>query len=164
MAGIVLNEAAFIARLNQYPRTLQRNYTKRLKLAIDMVTDRVLSRTPVYTGRTVRNWRWTMDAPFGGVLPAIGSGQPGQTSGMALGSEPRRGPNQADAKATKDTLSLGRPWRKFFLTNNAPNVGALEAGVAPDAQRSRAPSGMLGISLIELEAFLRQSKKDMLKP
>lgn len=164
MAGIVLNETAFIAKLNQYPRVLQRNYTRRLRLAIDMLTDRVLSRTPVYTGQTVRNWRWTMDAPSGGTLPAIGSGQPGQTSGMPLGGEPRRGPNQADAAATKDTLQLGRPWRRFFLSNNAPNVAALEAGAAPDPQRSRAPNGMLGISLVELETFLRQSKKGLLKP
>ena len=163
MAGIVLNEAAFIARLNAYPRVLQRNYTRRLRLAIDLLTDRVLARTPVYTGRTIRNWRWSMDTPFSGVLPAAGTGQPGATNSMMLGSEPRRGANEADARATKDTLNVDRPWRKFFLSNNAPNVGALEAGVAPDAARSRAPNGMLGISLVELEAFLRQSKKGLLK-
>lgn len=162
MAGIVLNEAAFIARLNTIPRTLQRNYTRRLQMVVDKLTEGVLSRTPVYTGRTVRNWRWTMDAPFGGSLPALGGGQPGQTSGMMLGAEPRRSANEEDARATKNQIDLGRPWRKFYLSNNAPNVGALEAGLAPDAARSRAPSGMLGITLLELEAFLRASKRGLL--
>lgn len=154
MAGIVMNEREFIARMNLHERLIQRNYSRRLERIVHFCMESVLARTPVFTGQTVRNWRWSMDAPHGGVLPALGGGQPGETSQMPLGSEPRRGPNEDDARATMKGLSFGRPYRRFWLVNNAPNVAALEAGLLPDADRSRAPQGMLGITLTELESRL----------
>lgn len=123
----------------------------KLSFAINFVHESVTSKTPVYTGQALRNWVWSVGQPnSGGEMEALGNMDPGQTSKMRLGTEPRRPVNQAAVDASKRSLNLRNPYKSFWFTNNASTIRDLEYGLLPTAERSRSPNGMVRVTMQNL--------------
>lgn len=124
---------------------------KVLKKVLTLTHKNVTMRTPVFTGKSLRNWVWSMDTPSSTAnLPAIGTGDPGQTSKMSLGSEPRRPANQAAVDASFAALDLSKPMRAYWLSNRSTEIMDLEYGKLPSPGRSRSPAGMAAITFQEI--------------
>lgn len=105
------------------------------------------ARTPVNTGSAVRNYIWTKDVPFAGVMEAIDNGDPGPTNSMPLGQEPRRDINETAAFESLLALDFTNPFQKFICTNNDPDIQGLELGLLPPAPlKSRSPNGMFAVT------------------
>lgn len=125
---------------------MEANFGRRIE-QIAIETDAMIKAlTPVNTGQAVRNYIWTVGAPNQIVYDAIDNGPTGHTNSMALGAEPRRGPNEDASHATLLALNFGNPFQAFFLTNLSPDIGGLELGTLPGPPlKSRSPNGMFGI-------------------
>lgn len=143
--------AKWFSALEKKPERLFR--IKMQKLTV-FVHKGVTSKTPVFTGKSLRNWQWTMDEGFSGVLEAAGSGPTGQTSQMPIGTEPRRSANMASPDASLSALNYSKPFRKYILTNNSENIIPLEFGQLPSSDTSRSPAGMLRITVENLKLLL----------
>jgi hypothetical protein len=124
----------------------------------DFVVDlnaRVLAKTPVWEGEVLRNWRWSIGTPdtSAPIAPEGGSILPGPTSTMAIGTEPRYAANAAkqidEMRGFLVELALTPEPVNIFLTNTASTALLLEQGVAPTPEKTRAPRGILFLSLIE---------------
>lgn len=118
----------------------------------------ITDRTPVWSGRSLRNWVWSMDQPYTNTLEAIDNGPPGPTNSMPLGSEPRRGPNKASSDATLEALTYRSPFRTYWLANNAPDIIKLEYGQLPTPASSRNSAGMVRVTVQELLAKLKTGR------
>ena len=124
-----------------------------IKFAI-MLNERLLAKTPVWEGETLRNWRWTIGAPdLGPPIPAVGGTEPGHTNSMALGTEPRRASNE-DAQRAGFAIFLGeleasKEPVSVYLTNTAKSAMGVELGLLPTPGQSRSPKGVLYLSVIE---------------
>ena len=146
------NAASFISKLKKVPNKWEDRLGKKITNTIKFVHQSLIDKTPVHEGTTVRNYILTMDSPYsGGEIAAIGTGDPGRTSTMSLGSEPRRPANERAALATQANLNLKTNiYRKVYITNNSHAVGGLEMGDFPGGGlRSRSPNGMFGITMQE---------------
>lgn len=123
----------------------------KLSFALQFVHDGVTSKTPVFTGQSLRNWVWSTGQPHsGGQMDALGSMAPGQTSKMRLGTEPRRPVNQAAVDASLRGLNTKNPYQSFWLSNNSETIRDLEYGLLPSAERSRSPAGMVRVTMQNL--------------
>ena len=132
---------------------------KKMTTILRLAHEKVTIRTPVYTGKSLRNWVWTMDKPSSASnMEALGSGDPGRTSQMRLGSEPRRPANQAAVDATFAALDLSKPMRSYWLTNNSDQIVDLEYGKLPSPGSSRNPAGMVRVTVEEILQALRTGK------
>lgn len=153
MSVTLSNVGSFLEALERQKTVPEKMVQKVLKRVLTVAHKGVTMRTPVYTGKSLRNWVWTMDQPSSSSnLPALGSGDPGQTSKMKLGTEPRRPANQAAVDATFAALDLSKPLRSFWLTNNSAEIMDLEYGKLPTPGRSRSPSGMAAVTFQEILA------------
>lgn len=88
--------------------------------------------TPVYTGRTLANYRWSTGAPVTTARPAVSRPSlPGKTSEMKLGSEPRRRANaelvEQEFREVMEDLKAN-PLQDIYLTNNTPYFTDVEYG------------------------------------
>lgn len=110
----------------------------------------ITDRTAVWSGRSLRNWIWTTGTPNGQTFDEIDNGDPGPTNSMALGSEPRRPPNQAESDASLEALSFRNPFQQFWFANNAENIIELEYGELPTPSKARQKAGMVRVTLQEL--------------
>lgn len=137
----------FLEGLLDKPEEIMRDRMKKITL---QAHHSIVNKTPVHTGKAVRNWHWSVGSPSGMVFDAIDNGPTGQTSKMSLGTEPRRGPNQQASLDTLKSLSFDDPFQKFILNNNDPNIGALEYGQLPTPQTSRNSAGMVRITVQNL--------------
>ncbi|ARK07413.1 hypothetical protein LAV_00013 [Sphingobium phage Lacusarx] len=125
---------------------LQQRAAANIEALVRDIDEHIKSLTPVHTGQAVRNYIWTTGRPFDGVYEAIDNGPTGHTNSMALGSEPRRPPNEEAAARSLDTINFRNPFTTIYLTNNAPNIEGLELGLLPGAPMvSRSPAGMFGM-------------------
>jgi hypothetical protein len=139
-------EAAHAAALKQID-DLEKRFQQNIELLVREVHEFITSKTPVNTGQAVRNMIWVRGEGHSIVLDALGSGAPGPTNSMTLGSEPRRAENEADAKNTIAGLNLSNPFGVFTLQNNAPDIVGLELGVLPGPPLTpRSPQGMFGLA------------------
>lgn len=100
--------------------------------------------TPVYTGRTLINFRWSIGAPNTTTRAAIAEPNlPGKTSDLPLGSEPRRAANAAVIE--EEFLHIiaavkENPFQSIFLNNNLSHYSEVEYGTyARDGHESRTP-------------------------
>jgi hypothetical protein len=149
------NANSVISRLQRkkdVPTKLVRDFVIK---AVNFVHEGVTDRTAVHTGQSLRNWQWTQGTPYSGELPDPGGVEPGQTSRMTIGSEPRRPAAQADSDASKDALDFKNPFDVYYLTNNHKEIIELEYGRLPTPDRSRNPAGMVRITFAELETVIR---------
>lgn len=155
------------AEMNYIGRQIERDIrgflTVRLVTALKEFHRSVLD-TPVYTGRTLVNFRWSLDAPLedrrGAVkVPAL----PGKTSSLGLGNEPRRAANQAvidaEFQGIISTLVKERnPFRHIYLRNNMPNFSDIEYGSYSEKSRTP-PGGMTRRGEAKLRAIVKGIKK-----
>jgi hypothetical protein len=127
---------------------LEQKFAANVQILILEVDTFIKSVTPVNTGQAVRNYCWTRGVANMETYAAIDNGPPGPTNSMALGSEPRRAPNEAAAFETLLALDVGsNPFDAFYLANNSPDIEGLELGIYPGPPlKSRSPSGMFGIT------------------
>lgn len=99
---------------------LRRKFGSRVGRAFVTLAETAFDRTPVYSGKTLRNWVASEDVPVFQDLPAVASpAATGQTSTMPLGAEPRRAANEAEARATLRSVSFKNPFKKYFFSNGS---------------------------------------------
>lgn len=144
--SIGMNTGGFAKALARFEASIEHKYKRALVGFAVHVNERLLARTPVWEGTTLRNWQWSLRSPKKSVLLAEGQGiPPGPTNQMALGSEPRRGVNEeaqrADFAIFLSELMAQPKVPNIFLTNPAPNAMAVEYGQVPSPERSRTPAG-----------------------
>lgn len=95
---------------------------------------RVVLRTPVDTGRARGNWIFTVNRP--------------DLSSLDTEKKDRSGKKTILDFSTKIKGEDGN----FNLTNNLPYIGSLE-----DGKSGQAPSGMVKVSLHEIESWIRKN-------
>lgn len=137
-------------QLRKAPQRIEPAVTARLKRITETITREVLEKTPVHTGRALGNFAWSQGTARLSNMEAAGSGDPGPTGSMPLGAEPRRAANEARVWATHARLKFTRPFGRYFFTNGDPKIGELEAGLLPTPERSRAPGGMVAITVLSV--------------
>lgn len=153
------NSKSFSASLRRCALEERAKVAKRIVLTAHWVHESLVDKTPVWEGKTVRNYIMTVGSPFSGEYEAIGTGPTGQTSKMALGTEPRRGPNAEAALSTGRVLSEKNAFNRIYVTNNSDTVAGLEAGILPGGGLpSRSPQGMFAITLQEAASRLKSKR------
>lgn len=121
-----------------------------VKRAARLLMTNLFENTPVWSGETVRNYAWGVGRlPFGGTRSAIGSGNPGPTNAMVMGSEPRRGPNEAAALQDMDSVLTLTKLSDLFVTNliSGAKWDLIDNGAAPSPGKARNPGGVSILSL-----------------
>lgn len=137
---------------------LQKVITYRLVLGLKDMQKSILE-TPVYTGRTLVNFRWSIGAPIESTRAAITEpARPGKTSDLPVGSEPRRAANaQKVQEEFEEMLAdiVRNPFQRIFLNNNLAHFSDVEYGTyAREGKQSRTPpAGMTrrGETLLEYD-------------
>ncbi len=100
------------------------------------LTSRIIKRSPVDTGRFRNNWNASINSM-------------NQTTTETVDRSGASAINKA--RATINTLEMGST---FYLSNNLPYAQRLEYGWS-----DQAPSGMLRISVAELQARMNEANK-----
>lgn len=150
-----MNALAFERFMQKAIDDVEFKVADRIKEIVYFIDRKVHERTPVHTGQAVRNMIWSVGSPETTVHPAIESPpDTGRTSGMSLGSEPRRAANEAAARATLYSLDFNKASQVYYLTNNSPDIGLIEDGSSGVAGQSRAPSGVFAITMAEIKTRL----------
>lgn len=136
----------FHALPGKIEKEMKRAVAREVKLGLDLILD-AIEETPVYTGRTMINYRFSYGNPIDDVRsPVARPNLPGQTSEMELGSEPRRSANfsvvQAEQQAVKRAVDQN-PYKPVFLTNNTPYFLEVEYGTykTSEGHTQRTPPG-----------------------
>lgn len=127
---------------------LEARIAANIEALIEQVDTHIKALTPVNTGQAVRNYIWSRGTANTTVYKAIDNGPTGATNSMTLGSEPRRGPNEAAAAQSLESLGIkANPFGTIILSNYAPDIEGLELGILPGPPfRSRSPQGMFAIT------------------
>jgi hypothetical protein len=155
MTGSVRNMQAFKASLAAAEAAMKARFAQRVKDVVYTLHYEIVDRTPVWSGAIMANYQWSDGFPFSDTLEPIDNGPPGHTNEMPIGVEPRRAPNQALADASLHHLNFDNPFRVYYLNNNDPDIGGVEAGVLPPPPLViRAAQGMIGVSLELVRAKL----------
>lgn len=125
-----------------------------------------IMNTPVYTGRTLVNYRWSLGSAETSTRAAIKDPTlPGVTSDLPVGTEPRRSAN-ASVVETEFQSMIGRirsnPFQKIFLNNNVEHFSEIEYGTyaVKSGKGSRTPPG--GMTR-RGEAYLQNSLEGVLR-
>lgn len=162
MGVIVGGTASLKAALDKELELIDKEVSKTVQNTVEAVHNSLTSKTPVYTGQTVRNYVWEEgEGRSGPALNAIDNGPEGITNSMPLGTEPRRGPNEAAAHKTVVSLNFSDPYKKYTMINASPAVSGLEMGELPGkGKQSRSPNGMF---LITETAISSQIKSGIIK-
>jgi len=136
---------------------LERKFAQNIQNLVEEIDHHIKALTPVNTGQAVRNYIWSINNPNPVVYQAINNGDPGRTNQMALGTEPRRGVNEAAAAESMNTLGLmSNPFGVIYLTNNSPDIVGLEMGILPGPPfKSRSPRGMFGVTEAYFNALIK---------
>lgn len=126
-------------------------YDRRLDEMLIRLNELILERTPVWEGDTIHNWRWSTRAPdYRHEDPVAMPFDPGPTSSMNLGDEPRRRANETRPRQSlKGALRAKEPI-DIYLTNSSESAVDLEAGLLPEPGRSRAQPGFVRLSIKEV--------------
>jgi hypothetical protein len=125
-------------------REIREHVTSKLVNALYQM-QRSIMDTPVYTGKTIANYRWSLGDPIIGIRNAINIPDlPGKTSVLPLGEEARRSANAGLVEAEFTNLlrliiSSRNPFQRIFLTNNVPNFSDVEYGTY--SANARTPVG-----------------------
>lgn len=145
------------------------------KGAARLLTQEMMARTPVWSGKTVRNFAWGVNsAPAGGQQEPIGGlgyqpgggwstqrkGDPGATGLMGLGEEPRRAANESAAlEEMEGVLSSITQLGTLAVTNFSDIWDLVDNGSAPTAERARNPGGVSILAEQTVKAMLGDTFK-----
>lgn len=149
--------SAEMARLRDEVERLEKEAIAETEHAASVLIDALLARTPVWSGEAAINYNASSGTPSKVVRNAPGPGEPG-TNNMPLGSERNRPAAESAARATVKAVGKGDKLRNAYITNNAPDFDLVEAGVAPNRDRSRNPGGVSKIALQVARARLEHWK------
>jgi hypothetical protein len=136
----------FHAQAGKYEKIMRRAVAAEVKLGLDLILE-AIEETPVYTGRTLINYRFSYGSAIEDArTPIARPTLPGKTSEMELGSEPRREANMAVVVAEQMAVKRqvdSDPYKPVFLTNNTPYFLEVEYGVykTSDGHDQRTPPG-----------------------
>ena len=100
------------------------------------VASRIIKRSPVDTGRFRNNWQASVNSPAVGFTPAMD-----KTGNKAV----------QEASGLINSFQMGST---FYLTNNLPYANRLEYGWS-----NQAPSGMVRITVAEIEQRIKEAAK-----
>jgi hypothetical protein len=128
---------------------IRRLVAAEVMMGMDHILD-AIEETPVYTGRTLINYRFSHGEKIEGVRPPVSRPTlPGKTSEMSLGSEPRRAANMdvvyQEFNAVKQQVRRD-PYKPVFLVNNTPYFMEVELGSYKTSQghdQRTPPGGMV---------------------
>ena len=152
---------AEIKRLLKEVKDLEQEGVRQLKLAAITVIEALQSKTPVWSGETVRNYAVGVgQKPSGGEKAPIGTSPPGDTNSMSLGEEPRRPANEAAAIADAHaSLSRLRRLQSLVITNLVSDEkwDLVDSGSAPTPERARYPGGVAIAGLQKAKQMLGEN-------
>jgi hypothetical protein len=157
MGSIVVNPKGFMTGLDHFVERFHTRWAQRMAAIMHFAMDRLTARTPVYTGRAVRNYVASIGKPYAG--PAMKGFRPVEaTNPLRLGAEQLRDDATRDAKGTLKGLRFDtKPFSEFYITNRASNISGLEAGELPlDPLQQRSPKGMFAVTLDDIITKLEQ--------
>lgn len=132
-----------------------------VKRAVNVCLETMMSITPVWTGETVANYHVNLGrTATGGTRAAVGTGDPGNTNKMPLGSEPRRPANEALARADMVAVisQIGDTLQDVVISNTVADDkwDMIDNGAAPGGppgyplgpgQVQRSPGGVSRVAL-----------------
>jgi hypothetical protein len=118
--------------------------TVQKKIGFDLFR-RIVSRTPVDTGRARASWNISLDHPDRTVAPEMA--HPSMQTGDAP-SPPAGAARAGEAGGALASLKPGQ-FRPIWITNNLPYIERLEHG-----HSQQAPAGMVALSILETELEL----------
>ena len=124
-----------------------------LKTVTTTLHNELMAGTPVHSGEAVAAWI-ASDTPTSARPKHSTAGDPGPTSGMALGSEPRRAANEAIARQSLATVDFATA-DVVYIQNHAPHIIALEYGELPSEEKNRTPP--LGIVATAIQRTLSKT-------
>jgi hypothetical protein len=122
-------------RLRQIGREYEAGASVVVQLAAQTADQGLVESTPIDTGEAVSNWVGTLNAPFGGVIPAFAPAPKG--SGGAGVRSINQHAARAQAQAVIRTFDVRRH-KAIFLTNNARHIAELNRG-----HSGQAPAGFV---------------------
>lgn len=121
-----------------------------------VITTELMARTPVWSGKTLRNFVWYAWGAAGGagnVQDAEGgnTGKYGHTNEMAIGEEPMRAANEAAVIADMESVLAGytKLGRSLVVQNFSENWDRVDSGSAPTPDTARNPGG---VSVLAVQA------------
>lgn len=124
----------FKADLAKFAKQIDADVAKVTKAITFQLMERIVSRTPVDTGRARASWNVNVEAPDFTPAPE------GERSAQGAADE---------AMATLNRLANIGAYRVIYLSNGLPYIRALEYG-----HSKQAPLGFVRIALSEVEAGL----------
>src|SRR5688572_17518393 len=132
---------AEMKRMKAELKAFEMKAVEETKRAARVLMAELFAHTPVWEGTVVRNYVWFAGGGGGGgEKQALGSGDPGPTNDMSMGSEPRRGANESAARADMDAfLSTLKKLTTISVTNTAGHFDLVDSGSAPTGDRARNP-------------------------
>lgn len=149
MGDVVANPLQFNKSLDQFYDRFEKKFRARMKLLMTEGMVRLLRRTPVNTGQAAMNYIASVGAPASGYRQGYTPVE--ATNKLPLGVEALRGPAEAISKATLASVKYDDPFQVYWIVNNTPHIGGLEAGELPEEPYTpRSPQGMFGVTLVEL--------------
>lgn len=139
---------AEIKRMRDELKAFEMRAVEETKRAARVIMAELFAHTPVWEGTAIRNYVWyAAGGGAGGEKQALGSGDPGPTNDMSLGSEPRRPANEAAARADMETfLGAMRKLTSVRVSNTAAHFDLVDNGSAPTGDRARNPGGVMKVS------------------
>lgn len=142
--GVLTARGSLTPDIQKEIESLKQQGVEATKEAARQLTKEMMDRTPVWSGKTVRNYAWGFNgAPSGGQQDELGSGPKGPTGSLGLGDEPRRAENEAAALAEMEGVLGGVTELGTLCVDNFSDIWDLvDNGSAPTADRSRNPGGV----------------------
>ena len=138
-----VNVSEFVGSIQKEIDDLKEKAIIEVRKAVSVIMMELMSRTPVWSGETVRNYRVGVNSMPAGTLAALGTGYPGDTNKMPLGPEPRRAENQNAAleEARQAVQAFTNLSQTVFITNtiSASKWDLVDNGDAPERSAKLSP-------------------------
>lgn len=153
--------AALITAMKAEIKKLEEQGIAEVKKAARTVVTKMQSRTPVWTGETVRNYTAGIGGKNGARHPGSAEPPEGSTP-TGLGNEVNRSSNEnAALSGISSALAALRNLKQNVQITNTIDSGKwdlIDNGSAPTRERARNPGGVSSISIAGARAVLKNWK------
>jgi hypothetical protein len=106
---------------------------QKMGLAVTELHSQLLDNTPVWSGEAVANWKVSQGTPdLSGPVP--GAAGFSEDVGPGQGGEFNRPQSESIALQTLSNIDFKNPFKDYFIANNAPHIGLLDAGALPNSR------------------------------